>query len=86
MKALCPPAISMATAVRQSKTDGIARCGMSRAPLEATGRCHQTTIYYVSPHWPPGQQANKEQSTNTPKKVAVLIAMVMRQYVTARIA
>ncbi len=86
MKALRPPAISMATAVRRSNTDSIARCGMSRAPLEATGHRHQTTIHYVLPHWLPGQQANKEQSTNTPKKVAILMAMAMRQYVTALIA
>jgi hypothetical protein len=76
----------MATAVRRSNTDGIARCGMSRATLEATGRHHRATTRYVSPQRPPGQQANKQQSTNTPKKVAVLMAMVMRRYVTACIA
>jgi hypothetical protein len=41
---------------------------------------------YVSPQQPPGQQANKQQSTNTPKKVALLMAMAMRRYVTARIS
>ncbi len=75
----------MATAVCQSNTDGIAQCGMSRATPEATGRRHWATTCYVSPQQPPGQQANKQQSTNTPKKVAVLMAMVMRRYVTARI-
>ncbi len=75
----------MATAVRQSNTDGIAQCGMSRATPKATGRCHQATTRYVSPQRPPGQQANKQQSTNTPKMVAVLMAMAMHQYVTARI-
>ncbi len=81
-----PPAVSMATAVRRSDTDGIARCGMSRATPEATGRHHRATTRYVSPQQPPGQQANKQQSTNTPKKGAVLMAMAMRRYVTARIA
>ncbi len=81
-----PPAILMATAVHQSNTDGITKCGLSRATSEATGRRHQATTCYVSPQRPPGQQANKQQSTNTPKKVAILMAMVMHRYVTACIA
>ncbi len=80
------PAVSMAMAVRRSNTDGIARCGMSRATQEATGRRHRATTCYVLPQRPPGQQANKQQSTNTPKKVAVLMAMAMHRYVTAYIA
>jgi hypothetical protein len=76
----------MATAVRRSDTDGIAWCSMSRATPEATGHRHRATTCYVSPQRPPGQQANKQQSTNTPKKVAVLMAMAMRRYVTAHIA
>jgi hypothetical protein len=76
----------MATAVRRSNTDGIAQWGMSRATPEATGRRHWATTRYILPQRPPGQQANKQQSTNTPKKVAVLMAMAMRWYVTARIA
>ncbi len=76
----------MATAVRRSNTEGIARCGMSRATPEATGRRHRATTRYVLPQQPPGQQANKQQSTNTPKKEAVLMAMAMCQYVTACIA
>jgi hypothetical protein len=76
----------MATAVRRSNTDGIVQCGMSRATLDATGCRHRVTTCYVSPQRPPGQQANKQQSTNTPKEVAVLMAMAMRWYVTARIA
>jgi hypothetical protein len=59
---------------------------MSRATPEATGRHHRATTCYLSPQRPPGQQANKQQSTNTPKKVAVMMAMAMRWYVTARIA
>jgi hypothetical protein len=76
----------MATAVRQSNTDGIAQCGMSRATPEATGHHHWATTHYVLPQRMPGQQANKQQSTNTPKKVAVLMAMTMRRYVTVHIA
>ncbi len=81
-----PPAVSMATAVRRSNTDGIAQCGMSRATLEATGHRHQATTCYVSPQRLPGQQANKQQSTNTHKKVAVSMAMAMRRYITVCIA
>ncbi len=82
----CLPVVSIATAVRRSDTEGINRCGMPRATLEATG-CHQwVTTRYVLPQRPPGQQANKQLSTNTPKKVAVLMAMAMRRYVTAHIA
>jgi hypothetical protein len=86
MNAPCPPAVSMAMAVRRSNTDSIAQCGISRATLEATGCRHWATTCYVSPQRPSGQQANKQQSTNTPKKVADLMAMAMCRYVTARIA
>ncbi len=81
----CPPAILMATAVRRSDTDGIAQCGMSRATPEATRCRHWATTRSVSPQRPPGQQASKQQSTNTPKKLAVLMAMAMCRYVTAHI-
>ncbi len=86
MNAPCPPAILMATAVRRSNTDSIAQCGMSRATPKATGCQHRATTCYVSPQQPPGQQENKQQSTNTPKKVSVLMAMAMCRYVTACIA
>ncbi len=76
----------MATAVCRSDTDSIAQCSMSRATPEATGCRHRATTCYVSPQRPPGQQANKQQSTNTPKKVAVFMAMAMCRYVTAHIA
>ncbi len=79
-------AILMATVKRRSNTDGIAWCGMSRATLEAIGRWHRATIYSVLPQRPPWQQVNKQQSTNTPRKQAVLMAMAMCQYVTVRIA
>jgi hypothetical protein len=81
-----PPAVLMATAERRSNTDGIAQCGMSRATPETTGHRHRATTHPVSPQWPPGQQANKQQSTNTPRKQAILMAVAMRQYVTAQIA
>jgi hypothetical protein len=81
-----PPAVLMATVVRRSNTDGIAQCGMSRATPEATGHRHQATTCSVSPQRSPGQQANKQQSTNTPRKQAVLMAMAMHRYVTAQIA
>ncbi len=80
------PTVSMATVVRRSNKDGIAWCGMSRATLEATGRWHWATTCSVLPQRPPGQEANKQQSTNTPEKLAVSKAMAMRRYVTAHIA
>ncbi len=79
-------AVLMATVVRRSNTDSIARCGMSRATPEATGCQHRATTCSVLPQRPPGQQANKQQSTNTPRKQAVLMTMAMRRYVTAWIA
>jgi hypothetical protein len=80
------PAVLMATAVRRSDTDGIAQCSMSRATLEATGCRHRATTCSVLPQRLPGQQANKQQSLNTPRKQAVLMAMAMRRYITAPIA
>ncbi len=80
------PAVLMATAVCRSNTDGISWCGISRATPEATGCRHQATTCYVLPQRPPGQQAYKQQSTNTPAKMAILMAMAMRRYITARIA
>ncbi len=53
---------------------------------EATGRWHRVTTRSVSPQRPPGQQANKQQSTNAPKKVAESMAMAIRRYGTAHIA
>jgi hypothetical protein len=76
----------MATAVRQSNTNGITGCGMSRATLEATGHRHWATTRSVLPQRLPGQQTNKQQSTNQPKKLAVLMAAVVRRYNTARIS
>jgi hypothetical protein len=76
----------MAMAVRRSNTDGIAQCSMSRATLEVTGRRHRVTSCSVLPQRPPGQQATKQQLTNTPKKLAVLMAAAVRRYNTPRIA
>jgi hypothetical protein len=75
----------MATAVRRSNKDGIAQCSMSRATLEATGHCHRATSCSVSPQRLPGQQASKQQSTNTPLKLAILMAMAMHRYLTGHI-
>ncbi len=86
MNAPHPPAVLMATAVRRSNTDGITQCGMSRATLEATGCQHWAATCSVLPQRPPGQQAYKQQSTNTPAKLAILMAVAMHRYITARIA
>ncbi len=81
-----PPAVLMATAVRWSNTDNIAQCGMSGAILEATGHRHWATTCSILPQRPPGQQSYKQQSKITPAKLAILMAMAMRRYVTACIA
>ncbi len=69
----------------RSNTDSIAQCGMSRATSEATGCCHRATTHSISPQRPPEQQANKQQSTNTPKKMAMLMAAAVRRYKTTHI-
>jgi hypothetical protein len=76
----------MAMAVCWCDMKRIAQCSMLRATPEATGRLHWMTTCSVSPQRPPGQQANKQQSTNAPKKLAVLMAVAVRWYNTARIA
>jgi hypothetical protein len=86
MNAPHPPAVLMARAVHRSNTDGITQCGMSTATPEATGRQHWATSCSVLPQRLPGQQAYKQQSTNTPAKLAILMAMAMRRYVTTCIA
>jgi hypothetical protein len=72
-------------AVLQCNTKCIAQCSMSRATPEATGHCDWATTHSILPQ-PPGQQANKQQSTNIHTKLAVLMAMAMRQCVTAHIS
>jgi hypothetical protein len=69
--------------MRRSNTYDIAQCGMSGATPEATGRRHRAATHSVLPQRPPEQQANKQQSTNIPRKVAMLMAVAVRQYNTA---
>ncbi len=69
-----------------SDEHGIAGCSKSRATLDApAGSRHRATTRSVLPQWPPGQQANKQQSTNTPKKMAMFMAVAVHQYNSARI-
>ncbi len=83
-----PPlqAILMAMQTRWSNERGIARCSESRATLDAPGSRHWGTTCSILPQRPPGQQANKQQSTNTPKKVAMFMAAAVHQYNTGCIA
>ncbi len=81
-----PRPVLKALRMRWSNTDGIAWCGMSRATSEAPGRQNWATTRSVLPQWLPEQQANKQQSTNTPKKVAMLMTAAVHRYNTARIA
>jgi hypothetical protein len=59
-KTNAPPllAVSMATAVRRSNTDGIDQCSMSRATREATGCRNWTTTRSVLLQQPLGQCTN----------------------------
>ena len=56
-----PPlrAILMAMAVRRCNMEGIAKCSVTRASLEATGRRHRATTSSVSPWRPPGRQSTQ---------------------------
>ncbi len=83
-----PPLRPILKALRmhRSNTDSIAQCNMSRATREATGCRHRATTCSILPQRLPGQQAYKQQSTNTSAKMAILMAMAMRWYVTASIA
>ncbi len=58
-----PPLLAVLTAVwmRQWYAVCIAWWRWSRALLEATGRRHWASICSVSPRWPPGSQAKKQQ-------------------------
>ncbi len=79
-------AVLMAMAVLRCNRKHIAQWSMSRVTMEATGCQYRATTCSVLPQQPPGQQANKQQSKNTPTKLAILMAMAMRRYVTACIA
>jgi hypothetical protein len=50
----------MAMAVRQSNTDGIAQCGMSRATLKATADA--TIGQLLTPYCPSGRQGKSKQN------------------------
>ncbi len=52
--------ILMAMVRRWRDTCGIAQYSMSRATLEATGRCHWATTRSVLPWRPPGRQQTKQ--------------------------
>ncbi len=78
--------ILLAMRMRGCKAAYIAQCSMSMATPKASGCHHWATTRSVLPQWLPGQQANKQQSTSTPKKVAILIAATVCQYNTACIA
>jgi hypothetical protein len=85
MHLCCGPFLKVLRMCR-SNTDRIAGCGMSRATSEATGCRHRATTCFVLPHQLPGQKANKQQSTNTPTLLALVMTMAMRRYNTACIS
>ena len=83
-----PPLQAILIAMRTgwSNERGIAQCSKSRATLDAPGSRHRATTCSILPQQPPWQQANKQQSTNTPTKVAMFMAAAVRWYNTACIA
>jgi hypothetical protein len=75
--------------------------GHGSAPEQYRQHCPMRHVHgYSGSHWMPAsgdyllriapafarQQTNKQQSTNTPTKLAVLMAIAMRRYNTAHIA
>jgi len=83
-----PPsrAKSMAMAVRRWDTERIAQCSITGVSPEATGRCHRATTRSVSPCGRQGDNQPNNNGTHVPTLLAVLIAIAMRWYDTARIA
>jgi hypothetical protein len=84
-----PPStvISIAMVVCLSNIDGIAQCNMFKATPEASTGCrHKATTRSVLPQRPPGQQQTKQRQKNVPKRLAILMAAVVRRYDTTRIA
>jgi hypothetical protein len=81
-----PLAVLMAMAVRRSNTDNFAQYGMSRANPESAGCRHQVTTHSVLPQRLLGQQQTKQRWKNVPKRLAILMAVVVRRYNIVHIA
>jgi hypothetical protein len=81
-----PPAVSMATAVRRSNTDGIAQWGMSRATPKATECRHWAILTLYCPSSHQGNSKQNDNKKNVPNRLAILMAAVVRRYNTACIA
>ncbi len=83
-----PPSRPILKALRMRRCYAacIAQRSMSRATPEATGRRHRVTTHSVEPWQPPGRQQTKQRWKNAPTLLAILMAMAVRRYITARIA
>ncbi len=83
-----PPSQAISIAMRRHwrNSCGIARWRMSRAILEATGRCHRATTCSILLPRTPGWQSTTQWWINTPTLRAVLMAIAMRRYDTVHIA
>ena len=83
-----PPSQAILMAMRRhwSNSCSISQWRMSRATLEATGRRHWATTLSVSLPRTPGWQSTTQWWINTPTLRAVLMAIAMWGYNTARIA
>ncbi len=83
-----PPsrAISMDMAMRRWNTERISRLRRSRAFIKATKLRQRATTRSVSPQRPLVTQWTQRWATCPPPLLAILMAVAMRQYNTARIA
>ena len=83
-----PPsrAISMDMAVHLCNTERIARCSMTRASLEATGRRHRAITRSVSPQRQPRRPINTTMMQHVPTLLPTSMAIAMQRYNTKCIA
>ncbi len=82
MQTNAPPllAISMVMVVHMSNTDGIAQCSISRANLDANGRCHRATTCSIMP-----RQLHETTIKQYNHLLAISMNIAMRRYNAAHV-
>ena len=80
-----PPVLTLEM-MRRHNTANTAQCRVSRASLEATGRCHRASTHVVLPRRTAGSPCRKKNDEKAPYLPAVLLALAVRRYNTKRIA
>jgi hypothetical protein len=79
------PPVLMLEMMRRHNTTNTAQCRVSRASLEATGRCHQASTHVVLPWRTTGSPCRKIDE-KAPYLSAVSLALAVCRYNTKRIA